>query len=204
MKLGILSDSHGNVEATRRAVAALLEGGAVRLVHLGDLCESMEGRLDDGMLALVRAHGITVLKGNNDLAVERLLAELTVRNAREDDALAFLRGLPLLLALDDLLFSHSMPDGTVRSIYDPIDDGGTARASEVFIRTDFRAHFCGHSHSPVLFRRRGNRVTREAVPADADVLLTPGDRFIIVAGSAAEGECALLDTERMTYRRLAV
>ncbi|TVQ54104.1 MAG: YfcE family phosphodiesterase [Phycisphaerales bacterium] len=36
MLIGILSDSHGRVEMTRRAVAALLDGGAEMLIHLGD------------------------------------------------------------------------------------------------------------------------------------------------------------------------
>ena len=37
MRIGILSDSHGGAETTRRAVKALLEGGADTLVHLGDV-----------------------------------------------------------------------------------------------------------------------------------------------------------------------
>lgn len=36
-RIGILSDSHGQVERTRRAVTALADAGAVRLIHLGDV-----------------------------------------------------------------------------------------------------------------------------------------------------------------------
>jgi predicted phosphodiesterase len=66
MWIGILADSHGNEKATERAAAALLERGATCLIHLGDLCESMEGKVTEGMLALALRHGITVIKGNND------------------------------------------------------------------------------------------------------------------------------------------
>ncbi len=36
--LGLLSDSHGDAEITRRAVSLLIEGGADALLHLGDVC----------------------------------------------------------------------------------------------------------------------------------------------------------------------
>ncbi len=202
MWIGILADSHGNEEATERAAAALLERGATCLIHLGDLCESMEGRLAEGMLALARRHGITVIKGNNDLAVERLLDENPSRSPEENTSRDFLKNLPLRVAVDDLLFAHSMPDGTVRSVYDPIDNGGVDRAAEVYARTTFTALFCGHSHSPVLFRLKQGKVIREPVPPAEDLPLLPDERYIIVAGSVAEGECALLDTERRIYRRI--
>ncbi|NPU84221.1 MAG: metallophosphoesterase family protein [Syntrophaceae bacterium] len=202
MRIGILSDSHGNEEATQRAVEALLEQGAVCLIHLGDLCESMEGRLTGTLLALARRHELTVIKGNNDLAVERLLDENPSRNEEEETARAFLKHLPLRVAVDDLLFAHSMPDGTVRSVYDPIDDGGTEKAAEVFARTSFTALFCGHSHSPVLFRLRRGKVIREPVPSAEDLPLLAEERYIIIAGAVTEGECALMDTERRTYRRI--
>jgi hypothetical protein len=202
MLLGILSDSHGNTEATRRAAAALLERGARRLIHLGDLCESMEGRPPDDLLALVRRHDVTVVKGNNDLTVERLLKEKPARGAREVEALRFLKSLPLRVAVGDFLFAPSLPDGTVRSVYEPIDDGGTERAARVFAGASFMALFCGHSHNPVLFRLRNETVIREPVPAEADLALAPGERYIFIAGSVTGGECALADTKRLTYRRI--
>jgi predicted phosphodiesterase len=204
MTIGVLSDSHGDAKTTERVVAVLWERGADRLIHLGDLCESMEGRLPEALLALVRRHGVTVVKGNNDLAVERLLAEKPRRRGAEDAARSFLESLPLRVALGDLLFAHSLPEGTVRSVYEPIDDGGTERAARVFSRTDFTALFCGHSHSPVLFRLRKGKVTREPVPVEEDLPLVPGERYIFVAGAVTGGECALVDEERRTYRRIPV
>lgn len=37
MKIGVLSDSHGRVEMTARAVSLLRDAGAERLIHLGDV-----------------------------------------------------------------------------------------------------------------------------------------------------------------------
>lgn len=36
MRIGVLSDSHGRVEMTARAVGALIDAGAELLIHLGD------------------------------------------------------------------------------------------------------------------------------------------------------------------------
>ncbi len=37
MKIGLLSDSHGDLQITRRAVSKLREGGAEYLIHCGDV-----------------------------------------------------------------------------------------------------------------------------------------------------------------------
>lgn len=37
MLLGILSDSHGRIDTTRKAVSMLVEAGATTLIHLGDI-----------------------------------------------------------------------------------------------------------------------------------------------------------------------
>lgn len=38
MRIGIMSDSHGDAAATRMAVALLCRQGATKLIHCGDLC----------------------------------------------------------------------------------------------------------------------------------------------------------------------
>jgi putative phosphoesterase len=52
-KIGLLSDSHGRAAVTRRAVERLVQAGAERLVHLGDV-ETVE--VIDALLVDVPAH----------------------------------------------------------------------------------------------------------------------------------------------------
>lgn len=59
-RLGLLSDSHGRGEITRRAVDLLLGHQVDRLIHLGDICS--ESVLD----ALVAAVPASLVLGNND------------------------------------------------------------------------------------------------------------------------------------------
>lgn len=65
--LGLLADSHGRADTTRRAVDRLIESGAQVLLHLGDVCD--DSVLD--ALAGLKAH---VVFGNCD-GNARLLGE---------------------------------------------------------------------------------------------------------------------------------
>ena len=59
MLIGILSDSHGRVETTRAAVAALRERGAEMLPHLGDIG-------DDAVIDELIGHNARIVFGNCD------------------------------------------------------------------------------------------------------------------------------------------
>ena len=65
MLIGILSDSHGRVETTRRAVAALLQRGAELLIHLGDVGDE---RVIDELIG----HNARIVFGNCDWDVAGL------------------------------------------------------------------------------------------------------------------------------------
>jgi putative phosphoesterase len=57
--LGIMSDSHGDADMTRRAVALLLERGATKLIHCGDIC-------GEGVLDALAGHDCVFVWGNCD------------------------------------------------------------------------------------------------------------------------------------------
>jgi len=55
--IGVLSDSHGNVEATRAAVQTLSERGAAILIHLGDF-------ETDSIIDELVGHDVHIVFGN--------------------------------------------------------------------------------------------------------------------------------------------
>ncbi len=59
MLLGIMSDSHGDVDATARAVTLLEMHGATRFVHCGDIC-------DPYVLDVFAGRDLTFVWGNCD------------------------------------------------------------------------------------------------------------------------------------------
>ena len=202
-RIGIIADSHGNREATAEAIRLLKGRGVDLLVHLGDFCDSIDHGRAEGMIDLLLEHGVFTVKGNNDFLVERMLAdERRPATAKEMKLLVFLRDVPVVRALGDIRFAHSLPFDTLRAFYEPIDRGDTLRAEALFNEADFRILFCGHSHLPILFRKENGRVTREPVLPGLPGPLRPTGRYIFIAGAAADGECALYDGEAGSYERL--
>jgi putative phosphoesterase len=202
-RIGIIADSHGNREATAEAIR-LLKGRSVDLlVHLGDFCDSVRHDRSAAMIDLLRENDVLAVKGNNDFLVEKMLAdERRPADAEGKKMLAFLRDVPVVRALGDIRLAHSLPFDTFRAFYEPIDQGNTLRAEELFNEADFRILFCGHSHLPILFRKENGRVTRDPVPPGLPVVLQRTGRYIFIAGAATDGECALYDGEVGTYERL--
>ena len=223
--VGLISDSHGNLDATAEAIRLLKVRGASVLIHLGDFCDSIRHDRAVAMIRLLRENSVLAVKGNNDFFVESMLTdEGRPAEPEEEPAVTFLRNVPVTRTLDGLLFAHSLPFDSLRSFYEPIDTGTTRRAERLFAETDFRLLFCGHSHLPILFRKAGDTVTREQVPPGVKLTLgaageSPAnreagsqtkqngggaDRFIVVVGSADEGECALYDGEAGVYERIRI
>ncbi len=223
--VGLIADSHGNLDATAEAIRLLKERGAGILIHLGDFCDSIHHDRAAAMIRLLRANDVLAVKGNNDFFVESMLThECRPPEPEGAPAVAFLRSVPVTRTLDGLLFAHSLPYDSLRSFYEPIDTGTTRRAERLFAETDFQLLFCGHSHLPILFRKAGGTVTREQVPSEVKLVLGAAgkspdnggegshteqndgaaDRFIVIVGSADEGECALYDREAGIYERIRI
>lgn len=216
--IGLIADSHGNLDATAEAIRLLKRRGAGILVHLGDFCDSVRRDRAGAMIRLLRENSVLAVKGNNDFFVESVLTdERRSPDPEGEPAIAFLKTVPFTRTLDGLLFAHSLPFDTLRSFYEPIDTGSTQRAERLFAETDFRLLFCGHSHLPVIFRKSGSRVTREQAPPGEKLVLRttgetphtkkndcPPDRFIVIVGAADDGECAFYDRENGIYERIRI
>ncbi len=65
MKIGIISDTHNNLDITRRALELFREQGAGLVVHAGDLTSPK-------MLELFRGFDCRFVLGNGDIDVEEL------------------------------------------------------------------------------------------------------------------------------------
>jgi predicted phosphodiesterase len=204
-KIGLLADSHSDLEGLETAVGLLRVRGASALVHLGDICDSLRLDLLESFVRLIRKHAIHSVKGNNDFILENLLAGRPPEIWKENEPLlGFLQGLPMKIVWEGICFAHSLPFDFLRAFYEPIDVGTVHRARDVFQTTPYRILFCGHSHQPVLFKASGDDVSRELIPANQPIPLDPNARYIHVIGAVSEGECALFDTEAWTLQRLRI
>ena len=64
-RIGLLSDSHGQLEKTRQAVEILIGHGVQRIIHLGDICD--EKVLDELVAGQVGSVSVHVVFGNMDI-----------------------------------------------------------------------------------------------------------------------------------------
>ena len=64
MKIGLLSDAHGNPDGLALSLAVLREKGAERLFFLGDAVGYLPRWLP--VLAMLREQGVTCIRGNHD------------------------------------------------------------------------------------------------------------------------------------------
>ena len=209
MRIALLTDIHGNLEALDACLAHARAQGAERLVILGDLV----GYGADPVAVVERvlelmAEGAVVLRGNHDEAALHGpigfsgLAARAMRWTMEQLDLPtrrFLAELPLTHAEEDRLYTHA--DASEPGAWRYVIDARDARQS--LAATPARLTFCGHTHVPALFSQMGSARPRHAIPA-ADVMqwLAPEQRWLAVIGAVGQprdGEPAacygLLDTE---------
>jgi putative phosphoesterase len=158
MRLGILSDAHGNVDAFRLGLSILAEARAEVIYFLGD---SVGYVPDTGVVTLLQGSDIRSTKGNHDDMLVRQAAteeqDAIYRHRETFAALSsversFLAALPSRLMLVDqgvrVLFVHGSPADPLTGYVYPdssLDEFSTVNADVVFM---------GHTHHP--FIRRHN------------------------------------------------
>jgi predicted phosphodiesterase len=159
MRLGIMSDAHGNIGGFEAALRLLLAGKADRCIFLGDAV----GYIPD--LSVVRAlitHGFPWVAGNHEVMLldgtdrgelDEIYRLAETRRQLSPAEAAFIRALPKSLELEwdgtRCLFVHGSPrdpiSGYVYPDADLADCGGTG----------FDAVFMGHTHRPFLREHDG-------------------------------------------------
>ncbi len=204
-KVGLIADSHGDFHATERAIRVLRERGADWLVHLGDFCDSVRNNGLGELVRLLRGNHVSVVKGNNDYQVEKMLrGDQADPKAGQESLVAFFNTIPMMIVEGEVCFAHSLPYDALRAFYEPIDIGSPKRARKIFQHTPYRILFCGHSHLPVFFRWRDEEATRESIAPQQTLSLAATERYIMIVGAVYEGECALYDREAQTYERITI
>lgn len=194
MRLAILADVHGNLEAFRACLDHARSQGAERLVLLGDLVgygADPAAVLDLAMEEVGR--GAIAILGNHD---EAALAEGAC--GMTDTAAAamawtrlrlgaghrrFLAGLPLTAEQDGCLFVHADASAPGRWRY--VADAEAAQRS--LGATTAHVTVCGHVHRPALYSLgETGKLTPFRPVAGAPVPLGHGRRWLAVLGAVGQ------------------
>ncbi len=220
MKLALLADIHGNLEALRACLDHARAEGAERHAFLGDLVGY--GADPGAVVDLVAAHvagGAIAVLGNHDAAAiageapsmhEAAARAISWTHGRlSDEQRAFLAALPLVVDEGERLFVHASAEAPAEWPY--ITD--SLRAERCLAATRAARYvFCGHVHEPVLYTQgaAARPVPFRPVPGVA-IPVPPHRRWLAVVGSAGQprdgstAACyAMLDTSRrsLTFHRI--
>lgn len=218
MRIGLLSDIHGNREALDACLASVAEARCDRLVLLGDLV----GYGPDPAYIVDRARelaaeGAIVIRGNHDDYVARprwgmsepaRIALDWTRGRLDAETRTYLGDLPLAVREDDRLYVHASADEPAEWTY--VMDADTADLS--LRATDARLVFCGHTHVPALFRAAPGRRPQSIRPVpDGPIALGTDHRHLLVLGAVGQprdrnpAACwGLIDTEAQHARLVRV
>lgn len=208
MKIGVLGDIHGNLEALEAVLETMGREGCRKFVSVGDLVGY--GANPRECIAKVRSIQCDVVAGNHDLAaVDKLNIDffntfardsaLWTRNTLSEEDKNYINGLKLVRHFDNFTVTHS-------TLYSP----------ELFeyIQTSYDAHlsfelqekplvFVGHSHIPVNFFKK-KTVTFNM---DTMVKIDPAFKCMVNVGSIGQPRdenpdavCAIYDTDEQTVR----
>jgi diadenosine tetraphosphatase ApaH/serine/threonine PP2A family protein phosphatase len=221
MRIGFLSDIHGNREALDACLAHARKQRVDRLVFLGDLVGygadpayivDRVARLaeDEGALAVLGNHDQAAVDGASEAMNEyaRAAIEWTARQLDASRA-AFVRALPLSIAEEDRLYVHAEARSPKSWSY-ITDMQGAERSMHA---TEARVTLCGHVHRPQLYHMSRAKPPGFFLPQTAAPIPLVGRRkWLAVLGAVGQprdrnpaAAYAIYDTatNELVYQRAA-
>jgi len=191
MRVAVLSDVHGNLEALEAVLADLAHTGADTVICLGDLVGY--GPDPEAVVARVRQLGYPCILGNHEAALaarkerERMNFQAKENNISTASLLSadnfrYCCGLPRTLVIEDALFVHGSPPDSVNTYVYMLSDGDVCR---LFAEDPRRFFFVGHTHELALIYRQGDAIVRERLGQGVHTL-APGIKYLINCGSVGQ------------------
>lgn len=194
MRLAILSDIHGNLEALEAVLADLEGQGVDRTACLGDLVGY--GPDPEAVVSLARERGWACVLGNHELGLTDVRQRRwfnpptreslrVTRGLLGQASLAWLGGLPRWLALEGCRLVHGFPpDSVVTYLFEVGDE----QLRVEMARLAEEVCFVGHTHLLELVSLEpgaGGGLRREALK-EGTVALAAGARHLVNAGAVGQ------------------
>ena len=164
MKIAILSDIHGNMQALESVLEDIRKNNCEKVLCLGDL--AMAGPEPEKVIDFVKAQkNWIVIQGNTDKMIADFSPEILQNTERafpvmahaladdvlflSDNAKAYLKNLPAQKELEiegvKILMVHGSPR---RNNEDILPDMPIEKIEEILKGVDANLIFCGHTHVP--------------------------------------------------------
>jgi predicted phosphodiesterase len=191
LKLAIISDVHGNLEALSNVLADIDSTDVDSIICLGDGIGY--GPDPEAVITEIRRRRIPMLMGNHELALchpDQLawfnpMAQASLRKSLtmlSRDSIDFIAQLPDHLVLDQCLFVHGYPPDSVRTY---LFQKSTEALLTTFKNMSEPVCFVGHTHDLEIVVYDGRRVDRRPLKSGR-VPLNSKERYIINVGSVGQ------------------
>jgi predicted phosphodiesterase len=191
MRLAVLSDIHGNLDALREVLRDMDRFRVDQVICLGDTIGY--GPQPEETIRLIQERAIPAVMGNHEMAVVKpQLQEWFNPEARESirktqtllssETLLYIHGLPSSRIIGQLRFVHGCPPNSPFIYLFQLSE---SRLMEIFRKSTEWIVFVGHTHNLKLIRFDGQTVARN--PLRQGILpLNAQNRYIVNIGSVGQ------------------
>jgi predicted phosphodiesterase len=190
MKIAVMSDIHGNLEALDAVLEDVCSQRIQKIVCIGDLIGY--GPNPEEVIQKIRQIDVCCTMGNHELGIlfkpERKWFNPKVRKSLSltkkllsPGSLDFIAGLPNTHTLNNTLFVHGFPPAFVKTYLFEKDTDEIARW---FLTPGPKLTFVGHTHDLELVAWDGRKADRNPLRQDREVLNK--SKYIINVGSVGQ------------------
>lgn len=191
MKVAVLADIHGNLEALLAVSADLRRRGADRVICLGDSIGY--GPDPEEVVRQLRSLGYVSVLGNHEFALFDQRARKWMNFQAEEnnivtagllspESLAYCTSLPKFLVFDKGYFVHGYPP---QSVFRYLNRQADARVTTLLASAATPLFFLGHTHKLQLVYQHDGEIRRRALGRE-QLEFAPGQKYIVNAGSVGQ------------------
>ena len=201
--IGIMADSHGQIETIRDALAVFDELGCGAIYHLGDVCDSAHPETANACIQLLQDRQVETIKGNNDQAI---VANHCSRETSpvSKGVLEALRNLDLVKYHSRSMFIHSLPFIQELGLSSLIGAMGAMEIRRYCREFPEKILFRGHSHNPELAWLEGPQVKVESLTAGVRLNLANRIPCVVTCGALTRGLCLIWDPAENYIKSLCI
>lgn len=191
MRIAVISDIHGNLEALVRCLDDIERSGVDQIVNLGDAVGY--GPQPEEVLVLLGKMGIANLLGNHELAVidkvhrndfspEAIISLEQTLKYLTPASFLYIKNLPYYREMDGALMVHGCPPD-LPTIY--LNHMSFSEIKETFASNSFDIAFAGHTHRLMLMGYDGKDLQFDPLQ-QVTIKLEPDCRYIVNVGAVGQ------------------
>jgi predicted phosphodiesterase len=197
LKVAVLADIHGNLEAFEAVRDDLEVQGASKVICLGD--NIGYGPNPEEVMLLLQKLGCISVLGNHEFALKDVrgrnwlnfqAAENNIATEKllSDKSKVYCCNLPHFLEFENAYFVHGYPPD---SVFQYLDRQSDEKIATLFASASARLFFLGHTHRLMLVIGQDNTLVRRALGQET-IVLHPNNKYIVNCGSVGQprdGDC---------------